>query len=44
MNFGTISAGDASLFARTLGDYEIDRSNLVICAFVDFLNARAPSA
>jgi hypothetical protein len=39
MNVGTISPGDASLFARTLADYEIDRSNLVIRAFIDFLNA-----
>jgi hypothetical protein len=38
MNFGTISAGDASLFARTLDDYEFDGSNLVITAFIDFLN------
>jgi hypothetical protein len=38
MNLGRISADAAALFARALGDYEIDGSNLVITTFIDFLN------
>jgi hypothetical protein len=41
MNFGAISADEASEFAAALDEFELDRSNQIVASFIDFLNNRA---
>jgi hypothetical protein len=43
INFGTVSVEEAGRFADALGDYEIDRSNPLIAALLEFLDQQLQS-